>query len=315
MKEIGGYFELETFHMPMLHEEALGLNCARSCISYLIEARNIRKIAIPYYLCYCVGAVCEKHGVKIRYYHTDRNFLPVDLSVAPDEWLYFMNYYGRIEPETIKEYALRYPNIIVDNAQAYFEKPIPHIDTIYTCRKFFGVSDGALLYSDVKLHREIPQDESFERMNFVLGRFERTASEFFKEAVENNEFYNGEPIRQMSKLTFNLLHAVDYAFAEKKRTENYNFLADHLDQLNLLPPVKVSGAFAYPLWLENGAEVRRKLIENKIYVPTLWPDVAEKMPCDSLEYDMSENILPLPVDQRYNEEDMKQIVSLINKIL
>ena len=48
-KEIGGYLELERFTGPMLHDGALALSSGRACLSYLIEQRGIRKIALPDY--------------------------------------------------------------------------------------------------------------------------------------------------------------------------------------------------------------------------------------------------------------------------
>ena len=44
MKEYGGYIELDTYSLPMLHEGAKALNCGRNCLAYLIEARGIRKL-------------------------------------------------------------------------------------------------------------------------------------------------------------------------------------------------------------------------------------------------------------------------------
>ena len=42
MKEYGGYIELDTYRLPMLHEDAIALNCGRNCLAYLIEAREIK---------------------------------------------------------------------------------------------------------------------------------------------------------------------------------------------------------------------------------------------------------------------------------
>ena len=44
MREIGGYFELDKYSMPMLHEGAIALNCGRITLAYLIEAKGIEKI-------------------------------------------------------------------------------------------------------------------------------------------------------------------------------------------------------------------------------------------------------------------------------
>ncbi len=85
-----------------------------------------------------------------------------------------------------------------------------------------------------------------------------------------------------------------------------------LNKLNLIAP---KGAFAYPFYVENGIEIRKALAQKKIYIPTLWPNVLDDMPKDSIEYDYAANILPLPCDQRYSIDDMKCLVGGIRKCI
>jgi len=309
MKEYGGYIELDTYRLPMLHEGAIALNCGRNCLAYLIKAKNIKRIKLPYFMCDSVFNVCKKYGAEMSFYHIDENFKPVDLSLDDDEWLYVMNYYGQLTREYLSQLKAKYGRVIIDNAQAYFDEPLPDTDTLYTCRKYFGVADGAFLYTDTQLGEELPIDESFDRMRFLLGRFERTASEFYSDNQENNHRFADEPIKQMSKLTENLLHGIDYEFVKKRRTENFRLYHDRLKDINELELRDVEGAFAYPLLIKNGAEIRRALQQQKIYIPMLWPNVVSERPEDSLEHKFAKNILPLPLDQRYDTNDVGIIVS------
>ena len=66
----------------------------------------------------------------------------------------------------------------------------------------------------------------------------------------------------------------------------------------------------YPFYSKNPAKLKEKLISNKIYVPTLWPNVLEQNK-DEIGYDYALNIIPLPCDQRYGEVDMKKIIKII----
>ena len=78
--------------------------------------------------------------------------------------------------------------------------------------------------------------------------------------------------------------------------------------------LKVSpAAFMYPLMVENGVELRKKLLDEKIYIPILWPTVFDVAAPDDTEYKMAENILPLPIDQRYGPEDMFRMIEVIEK--
>ncbi len=310
MKEIGGYFELEQFHGPMLHEGALALSCGRACIEYLLRQKNIKKVALPVFVCDVVAESCLAAGAEIRYYHIGPDFKPADVELQQNEWLYVVNFYGQLTYDDLKALKAKFSNIIVDNAQAYFDDPLSGVDTLYTCRKFFGVPDGGFLYTDAPA-AELERDISYDRMDFVLGRFEKNAGEFYGRASENNDYFSGKPVKAMSRLTENLLHAIDYEYVKKVRSDNFNFLHEALKERNLLDIRPVQGAYAYPFMTENAAEIRKELIANKIFVPTLWPNVLSDAPEGSLEYALTAKILPLPCDQRYGHEEMERILSFL----
>ena len=301
MKEIGGYIELDTYTGNMLHDEGIKLNCGRNALAYIIKAKNIKKLWMPKFMCDSCDIVLSDNQVDVEYYSIGLDFKPVIKEW--DGWLYVVNFYGQLSNEYLTSLGDR---IIVDNAQAYFQEPISGVDTLYTCRKFFGVADGAILYTD-KFIKVEEQDESFGRMHFLLGRYERSASEFYAEYVENNHFFRNQPIKTMSKLTENLLHGIDYEEVRKRRTQNFSYLHEKLYYVNMLNLSLPDGAFMYPLYIENGAELRKQLQTKKIFIPTLWPAVFNLCGEDELEYDMAKNILPIPVDQRYGIEEMEYI--------
>ena len=310
-KEIGGYIELDKYNMPMLHEGAVALNCGRNALAYLIRTKDIKRIYLPKFICNSIISVCKKEGILVSFYHIDIEFKPViDFVLNDGEWLYLVNYYGQLSNKEINCYAAQYVNIIVDQAHSYFQMPVNGVDTIYTCRKYFGVADGAFLYTDRKIQDSLPIDESFERMRFLLGRYERTAQEFYSEYVINNHYFEHQPIKQMSKLTYNLLHAISYDIVRKKRENNFIYLHKHLERLNQLKIVN-TGTYMYPLMINNGEDVRKILHLENVYIPTLWPTVLEICDRSDVEYKMTENILPLPIDQRYGAEEMAYLVSLV----
>ena len=316
MRELGGYIELDTYRLPMLHEGALALNCGRNALAYLLRARNIKRLWIPRFICDSVTAVCEREGVPFSLYGVGMDFLPAqEIALGEGEWFYFVNYYSQFDNEKISGVVGRYRRVIVDNAQSYFQATLPGVDTLYTCRKYFGVADGAFLYTDAILDEALPRDESFERMRFLLGRFERPASEFYAEYAANNDLFYTEPVKRMSRLTENLLHGVDYGHVKAVREENYARLHRALRGFNGLKLREGPGTFMYPLLLENGAEVRKKLQAERIYIPTLWPDVFDWCAEGEPEYEMANNVLPLPIDQRYGAEDMEYVAEEIGKCM
>lgn len=316
-KEIGGYIEFEHFHGREYHENALPLNSGRHCVEYLVLAKGIRKILLPFYMCSSVRDICDRLGVETGFYHTGIDFRLIIDDKAPDdgEWIYIVNYYGQLDNEYLAGLKEKHTNIIVDNAQAFFQMPVAGVDTLYTCRKFFGVADGGYLYTDTLLEDGIETDQSYKRMEFLLGRFERGADEFYSLYVENNESFEGVPLRKMSRLTANIMRGIDYGHVEKTRTENFRYLDERLGQVNRLKLNNTEGAFMYPFYIKGGNELRKELQRGKIYIPTLWPDAFEVCGRDDMEYDMAENILPLPVDQRYGREEMDYLAGRILEMI
>lgn len=311
MREMGGYIEFEHFNNGMLHENGIKLNSARNCLAYLIKKKNIRSIVLPYFLCDSVYTTCCRYNVRVKKYHIDDNFLPCNLQLAEDDWVYIVNYYGQLTDDQLHDLKKAYKHIVIDNVQAYFEAPLDGVDTLYSCRKFFGVADGGILFSDIDIEENISYAESYEHMEFLLGRFERTANEFYNGYIENNQRHENTPILRMSKLTENILHGVDYGQIRHQRTENFGYLWDRLSKHNLLKVRKIEGGFAYPLCINSGAVLRKKMIENKIYIPILWPNVLHEVKEDCFERFLAENILPLPCDQRYSIKDMEWMCTVI----
>lgn len=316
MKEYGGYIELDAYTGKPYYEGLLLLNCGRSCLKVLIQEKKIHKIYLPYFLCDCIRKTCELYGVTYEYYSIFPNFMPdFDKKLRDGEWIYIVNYYGQLSDDLLLAFKQRYQRIILDNVQDFFRKPLDGIDTLYSLRKYFGLADGAYLSTDLTDCPQYDLDTSYMRMNFLLGRFEERASDFYLEYVKNNEFFDHEPVKEMSLLTRNLLRAIDYQYVKNVRTQNYIYVHNRLGKWNKLTLKISDGAFAYPFLVEKGALLRKKMQEIKVYIPTLWPDVLMICKEDSLEYQFAMHILPLPVDQRYTLEDMKYICDSVEEAM
>lgn len=318
-REIGGYLELERFSGPMLHEGDVALNCGRACLEYLAELRGIRAIWLPDFLCSSVPTLCGKLGVEVKTYRIGEGFRPIcDFGAGEDEWLYLVDYYGQLAQADV-DVALGASDgrLIVDESQGYYREPWPGVDTLYTCRKWFGVADGAFLHTHDgrRLGRELPRSESFGEMGFVLGRFERPAGEFFAESKANNARFADEPMARMSALTENLLHAVDYEAAKERRLANWTVLHGALGASNRLLATTPEAPFMYPYMVADAEGVRGRMAAEGVFVPTLWPNVPGDVRAGSASIDFSNNILPLPVDQRYGADDMERVLEVLSRCL
>lgn len=316
LREIGGYIELDDCYGQEYHKNALALNSGRHCLEYLIRAKHIKKILIPFFLCASVSDICKKNRCEIEYYEISDNFLPCfNKDLENNEWLYIVNYYGQISNDVICRLKANFGNIIIDNAQAFYQYPVNGVDTLYTCRKFFGVSDGGYLYTDIELEDVFSIDISYERIKYILGRYEIDAQPFYQDSVTNNKIFAKEPLKRMSRLTHNLLKRIDYELVKEKREENYKILQETLESMNSLYIKSPEAPFMYPLYLKKGMEVKKRLIAEKIYIPTLWPDVFKIAKQNDRAWDYAENILPLPCDQRYGKDDMEYMLDILKKVI
>ena len=67
------------------------------------------------------------------------------------------------------------------------------------------------------------------------------------------------------------------------------------------------------IYIKNGMTVKKHLAKRKIYVATLWPNVLETGL--DIETEFTENILPLPCDQRYSVEDMQRVADEVKELM
>lgn len=304
MKEIGGYFGLEKLVSNEYYSDLTAVNTARNALIYILKARKAKKIYLPHFLCESVYAMCAKENFEVEFYYIDKSFLPVfEKKLANDEWLYIVNYYGQIDNEKALELKLRYRNIIFDNVQAFFQRPAEGVDTVYSCRKFFGVPDGAYVSTEAVFQEKLETDISMNRLNHLMGRFEgSSASDYYVDFKSNDHSFFDIQLRKMSAFTHNILGAIDYESIIEKRNRNFGILSEQLGNINGISFKAPIGPYAYPFYCKNGMAIKKRLAEKKIFVATLWPNVLGMD--DTIEKDYAENILPLPCDQRYDENDM-----------
>lgn len=318
IKEIGGYMELEQFNGTDYHQGLHRMNLGRTALVWLLKKLNCNRIYIPFYNCDSVMNSVSAAGIKVERFFLDENLKPIlksDFSLGENEWLYVINFYGQLTEKDILEYKEKYDRIIVDNAQAFFEKPVGNIPTLYSCRKFIGVSDGAYLATDIPLDDDMPMDISKDRVEFLLGRLEEGARAHYSEMLAECDKFANEIPRKMSLLTENILRGIDYDRIRERRVVNYRVLHEQLGSVNPFTAREPIGPFAYPCLVENGVEVRKKLAAENIFIPTNWTYLISQAPEDSLEKFWSENILPLPVDQRYGQEEMLTIAKAIKPFI
>lgn len=320
--EYGGFQPLELnpgreyFHQ---YEKCLSrFNSVKAALVYLLSRLHPKHIWLPYYYCPSTIEAIRKTGIDILFYHIDTKMLPVDLPDNIDTAVLLVNYFGVMD-EQIEKLSGQYKKaeVIVDQAHAFFAKPIiqSHIYNVYSARKFFGVPDGAYLVSlDIQ---QVKKDFSISNSyaQYLLSAFEQgtnTAYHMKKDAdLIISRHYNS-----MSLLAQGLLKNTNYNRVKKIRKKNYSLLYNMLKENNELKISSDMAAYLFPFLPREGGEIiKNKMVDQRIYVPTLWNGNDLREAGNQFEKNMAENAVFLPIDQRYNSVDMNYIGNMIFRVL
>lgn len=313
MRAIGGYFELELNKKEEYHTSAVKLNTGRNALEYILTAKKYKKLYLPFYTCDVILQPLQKLSINYEFYHINELFEPLfEISlIKDDEAFLYTNYFG-LKDSFIREYKNICKNLIVDNAQAFFSDPCEDVDTFYSPRKFFGVPDGAYLYTNVKLSVSLEKDVSFQRFEHLLRRIDLGAEKGYSSYLDTEKLLDHQPIMEMSNLTYSILNSIDYEYVAKKRRDNFLYLHDNLGKLNQLKFELESDLvpMVYP-FLPNKEGIRMILLKNRVYTAQYWAVLSQWVHSQCIEYKYSNELLHLPIDQRYSKGELNKIIDLV----
>lgn len=318
VKAIGGYFELadkdcKYGRMPV---KGVALNTCRNALEYIIlQLADVKRIFLPYYTCEAVVEPLKRLSVDYVFYHINEHLeIAEEFALQEGDYLIANNYFGVKDAYIDKLAGIYGERLIVDNAQALFAPALPDVKTAYSTRKFIGVADGGFAVGvPVKSTLEFESDNSSEHDSHLFIRKEKGAEAGFKDYQVNEDKLENQPIRRMSPQTQAIMHHIDYEAVIQQRRQNYRCLSDALGEMNLIQLPSMD-SFVCPMvypFMTDDETLRERLISNKVYVARYWPNVFDWCNAEDLEYRFADRIMPLPIDQRYVQEDMQRILNII----
>lgn len=315
MKEIGGYFELELNKREEYYPNAVKLNSGRNALLYILKAYKPSKIFVPYYICDAALEPIIKMNVKFEFYHINKDLEPeIPSNFQEGNFFLYVNYFG-INNYIVKRLAKKINNLITDNSQAFYSPPIK-FPTFYSPRKFFGVPDGAYLFTDIYLNEELEQSFSYEKFLHLIKRYDLGSQKGYEDYKQVEALFSTEPLKRMSNLTENILSSLDYEKIKLIREKNFFYIHNKLKKSNELKinTQKLNGPMKYPLLIAKEG-IKEFLIKNNIFVSSYWQEVFKRVDENSHEYYLTKYLIPLPIDQRYNLDDMNIVIEKIKDIL
>jgi len=211
----------------------LKLNTARNALRYIIRAFGIKEIYIPYYICPALRIAAAKENCRLKFYHIDKFFKPV-IDFPEDAFILYPDYFG-VSGAIVNDLALKYPNLIADNAHSFFSEPIGAA-SFNSLRKFFpALKDGSFLYISKTADFNIEQDD-----------FEYDYKELsFDELCRNENRLDYEDIKYMSECTLDYFNKIDLNSVKQQYINNFKENDKKYGAVNNLKLNLPSGAAPY----------------------------------------------------------------------
>ncbi|MBG6234378.1 hypothetical protein IWX76_000933 [Pedobacter sp. CAN_A7] len=316
MPSIGGYLELQLPKGEELYPTLLKLNTGRNAFEYILKVKRYKLVHIPYYTCEVILEPLKKLGIQFQYYTINEQMDPVlDFVIGSEDCLLYTNYFG-LKQETVIRLSKLFDNLIIDNSQAFFSEPLENVDTFYSCRKFFGVPDGAYLQCTSDIRLKLVKDVSVERFSHLIKSIDLGIENGYKDYIANNRSLSNIPIKRMSALSQRILSGIDYKTCKYRRNSNFMYLHDFLEEYNdySFDASSVNGPMVYPLLLSS-SEIKNKLLDKRIYIASYWPNVLEWTTNKMYEHYLTTHLIALPIDHRYTHSEMKRILNVLKTIL
>lgn len=319
MFEMGSFIDLEYPSGKEYYncENTVRLNSGRAAIYHAIKAYDCKTVYLPYYQCGTVKEFLNRKNIEVKFYMLDDAFAPILETNDVNTAVVLVNYYGIFSVSHMKKIAEKYNNVIIDNSQSFFSKPIGCCLNVYSARKFFGVPDGAYVIgkpymNDADMYQK---DYSSDTSLFLLQRIEYGCEgKAYKNRTVNEERLDNSDVLYMSDLTHRLLDGIDYENAIKKRIENFETAHNLLGNENKIDVKKYFDGtcvpMVYPFVCER-EELLDFLIKHKHFQGRWWSYLVKLMPEDSIEYKLSKFMVPITIDQRYDKNQIEELCLLI----
>jgi hypothetical protein len=342
IKPIGGeqWFDLDIFDNRLNNFENSGCTFTsggQSSMNFIVGQLRMKDdefMLLPAYLCPTIVWNLQRNRVNFDFYRINRD-LTIDIPDLEKKLLehkvravFFIDYFGFCHDrgtlgclKALKEKGIA---IVEDAVQMlWFSRQEFIGDYVFNSYRKFLPADGSLVISEAQGHFEGSEDEYYEHQNtarmkltafvkYGLGSMEDFVSLFAK---AEEAYGKDTAVKGMADISRHLLNKVDAEHIGNVRRRNYEYLWDTLSGSVDIRPLLGKDLLGqnipigFPVLIENRDSIKKALRGRSIYCPAHWPILEEEWVqgfSDSIY--LSERILTLPIDQRYDKEDLDRLV-------
>jgi hypothetical protein len=311
---VGGYFGLELPVGRPPHTGSIALNSGRNGLRYLLTSRPPTKVHIPHFTCAAVARVIGELGIEIERYSVNEAMEPIfDFgSVKTDEAFLVTNYFG-IKNNYISGLTALSCRFVIDNAQSFFSPRVENFETFYSPRKFFGVPDGGYAFGGSGCEIKLDRGHSNARMSHLLLRHDVSAQDGYGAYSVNEGLIEDASMMEMSAISARILESIDYDSVASIRKRNFQQLHEVLGPTNKIPidDDNERVALTYP-YLGESSSLRARLRAKNIFTAAYWPELLQLKGPSLMEKTYANEIVHLPIDQRYGAAEMCRILDVID---
>lgn len=351
-KEVGSIFPLSDSVIKKAESEQIQYTNDRLYYSLCREAlvdiahamgKTTKTVLIPAYTCQTVITPFEDAGWRCEYYSIHKD-LRIDTSSLLDlvekkhpSLVVAHPYFGMdLNDEEIKALTtIREQGIavVLDLTQCLFStKQYPFASfVVASYRKWMPIPDGGYLKNmtdAVKICQpEAENDEFTDRelaAMYLRGQYfgngeQRTKAISIRlsKAADHLADSNIAP-HKMSQVAYNLMQNENLELNQQRRFENYTYLYQNIRESDKVTKVcksideVTSAPLYFTIFVQDRPSLQRPLAQEAIYAPVIWPVEDERVLInDEVKY-IYDHILAIPIDQRYDEKDMRRAVEIIN---
>ena len=321
------------------------LSSGRSAISFIIdtiEQRNPsvnKRVCVPAFTCHTVFEPFLNAGYEVH-------SLPVETDLRSDAGrvletivrinpgiVVFHRYFGFDTLPDISQLVSdikRLGIIVIEDVTQCLYSSFQRLDADYyiaSIRKWCGVPDGSFAVCTEGHFRTKPEtsDTELEKAKIEASLMKcryiekgiGDKSEFLRKYRDAEDILisRTEP-HLISETSYRVQANLDKESMIEQRRSNYAYLLSHLSDIVGIEPIltnldQESVPLYFPILCDKRSKLQQLLAENKIYAPVVWPKDSKCPEINNESEEVYNRILCLPIDQRYDIDDMSRIVKVI----
>lgn len=350
MREFGSEFEIG--YLPDYYFRQLAkllpshayTRSGREAIGLAIAGKEPGVALLPAYCCWSMALPFEAAGWKVNYYPLNQDLsvkIPQLVKAVKElkpKAVLVMDYYG-YAPTGNAVKAIKDVNksilVIEDFTQCLFGLPEKYnsgVDCyVASIRKSLGVPDGGVLLSKMEVNLSLLSEErnAFVEHHIDAGRKKKSytysADESDKQCFRELQAAAGAEIKSdyhLYKISSEAMAIIEHTdvetvkFARKKNYEHlYDLVKDNSNFKVLFAPGENPAPFMFIVNTPQRDALQSTLAKQGVYCQVIWPlaDEAKKI-CPVSKW-MEETMLAIPIDQRYNYDDIEEMGIRINSIV